>query len=125
MAPRDTRKSPPGRTPEQARAQLYKGLAELALLRLLQDASLYGLEILDRIRDEAGIDIASGTLYPLLHRLERQGLIASDWQLVDAASHPRKYYALTAAGRRELSIHLADWRALSARFHAFLDGRST
>ena len=52
-------------------AQLLKGLAELALLSVLRGRPHYGLEILDRLRGEAGLGLAEGTIYPLLHRLER------------------------------------------------------
>ncbi|HRD27132.1 MAG TPA: helix-turn-helix transcriptional regulator [Caulobacter sp.] len=108
---------------ENRRAQLLKGLAELALLSLLAERPCYGLEILDRLRRDAGLEVAEGTIYPLLHRLERAGLAASDWRLEADGARPRKYYALTAAGRDELAAQTAEWRRLSAGLGAFLDRR--
>ena len=108
---------------ENRRAQLLKGLAELALLSLLAERACYGLEILDRLRGDAGLEVAEGTIYPLLHRLERAGLAASDWRLEEAGARPRKYYALTPAGEAELAAQTAEWRRLSAGLGAFLDRR--
>ena len=106
---------------ENRRAQLLKGLAELALLSLLAGRACYGLEILDRLRAEAGLEVAEGTIYPLLHRLERAGLARAEWKLEADGARPRKYYALTAEGAAELAAQTAEWRRLSAGLGAFLD----
>lgn len=110
---------------ENRRAQLLKGLAELALLSLLAERPCYGLEILDRLKTEAGLEVAEGTIYPLLHRLERGGLAAPDWRLEADGARPRKYYALTDAGRAELAAQSAEWRRLSGALGAFLDRSGT
>jgi PadR family transcriptional regulator, regulatory protein PadR len=111
---------PSDKSPDSRRTQMYKGVLELALLSLLKDGAQYGLKILDALRDEAGLDLAEGTLYPLLHRLEKAGLIAAEWRLELAASHPRKYYGLTDAGASELSEQSAAWLDLTTRLNAFL-----
>lgn len=103
------------------KAQLLKGLAELALLSLLSERAHYGLEILDRLRGDAGMDVAEGTIYPLLHRLEKGGLTRAEWRLENEGARPRKYYALTDAGAAELKAQATEWRRLSARLSAFLD----
>ncbi len=105
---------------EKRRTQLFKGVAELGLLRVLSGGPEYGLRILDRLRTEAGLDIAEGTLYPLLYRLEKNGLITAEWRIFDDVSHPRKYYALTAMGAVELKTQTEDWLAISVKLHAFL-----
>lgn len=110
---------------ENRRAQLLKGLAELALLSLLAERACYGLEILDRLRTEAGLEVAEGTIYPLLHRLERAGLAAADWKLDSDGARPRKYYALTEAGRAELVAQSTEWKRLSQGLSAFLDRSGT
>ncbi|MDQ0462922.1 PadR family transcriptional regulator PadR [Caulobacter ginsengisoli] len=107
--------------PEGRKAQLLKGLAELALLSLLKDRAHYGLEILDRLRAEAGLDLAEGTIYPLLHRLERGGLVAAEWRMESEGARPRKYYQLTDAGRAELVSQSAEWRRIATSLTAFLD----
>jgi PadR family transcriptional regulator PadR len=108
--------------PEGRKAQLLKGLAELALLSLLKDRAHYGLEILDQLRAEAGLDLAEGTIYPLLHRLERGALVAAEWRMEsDAVARPRKYYQLTDAGRAELVGQSTEWRRIATSLTAFLD----
>lgn len=106
---------------DNRRAQLLKGVAELALLSLLAERAHYGLEILERLRLDAGLELAEGTIYPLLHRLERAGLARSEWRLEAEGARPRKYYALTGAGGVELAAQGEEWRRLSARLGAFLD----
>jgi len=103
-----------------ARAQLYKGVLEMALLCLLQGDSQYGLKILELLRGEAGLNIAEGTLYPLLYRLEKQAWIKADWRHEQEASHPRKYYTLTRKGHTELSAQLRDWNAMTRKLGVFL-----
>jgi PadR family transcriptional regulator PadR len=104
-----------------SRAQFLKGLAELALLSLLNDGPQYGLELLDRLRRDAGVALAEGTIYPLLHRLHKAGLTRFEWRLDEEGARPRKYYALTDSGREELTSQLIEWRRLSAALGAFLD----
>lgn len=101
-------------------SQLLKGLLELAVLSALQDEALYGLSLLERLQAEAGLPLAEGSIYPLLHRMERNGVITSQWQLDGGAVRPRKYYALTDAGRTELADALDEWRRTSASLNHFL-----
>lgn len=106
---------------EGQRSQVLKGLAELGLLSLLRDGPQYGLQILERLRAEAGLGLAEGTIYPLLHRLERVGQVRSEWRLDGEGARPRKYYALTEKGAIELASMLAEWRRLSRHLNAFLE----
>lgn len=106
---------------ESKRAQMLKGVAELALLSLLKDRAHFGLEILERLRRDAGVMLAEGAIYPLLHRLEKAGLTRAEWRLDDDGARPRKYYALTDTGRAELASQVADWRRLSQSLAAFID----
>jgi PadR family transcriptional regulator PadR len=109
-----------GKSRDRVRTQMFKGVAELALLRVLHGSPEYGLKILEALREEAGLDVAEGTLYPLLYRLEKQGSIGSEWRLLDEASHPRKYYAITPQGEAELEAYIEDWQSMIARFNRFL-----
>jgi PadR family transcriptional regulator PadR len=106
---------------ERLRTQMYKGVAELALLKVVQQSEEYGLRILELLRDEAGLEIAEGTLYPLLYRLEKQGSIRSKWRILDEASHPRKYYEITSQGKAELKAYLDDWQSMTSTFNRFLN----
>jgi PadR family transcriptional regulator PadR len=103
------------------RSQLLKGLAELAVLSALRDGAEYGLSILDRLRDEAGLDVAEGSIYPMLHRLERAGSIKARWRLDDEETRPRKYYELTKAGREELDAATDEWSRISRALNAFVN----
>jgi len=94
---------------------------DLALLSLLGGGAQYGLRILDSLREEAGLDLAEGTLYPLLHRLEKAGLIKSEWRHEADASHPRKYYSLTPHGRSELTLQTAVWHDMERALNSFLE----
>ena len=79
--------------------QLRKGCLELAILAALWDGKRYGLEILRRLKSDSDLVISEGTVYPLLSRLKTLGLVRSEWVESDAG-HPRKYYALTPAGKQ-------------------------
>lgn len=106
---------------DAGQTQLLKGLADLALLSLLDERAHYGLQILGRLQDEAGLDLAEGTIYPLLHRLERAGHTRSEWVLDEGASRPRKYYSITPAGQRQLARLAREWRQLSTSLARFLE----
>lgn len=79
--------------------QVRKGWLELAILASLWDDKLYGLDILRRLESHSDLVMAEGTIYPILNRLKADGLIDSQWVESDTG-HPRKYYWLTAIGRR-------------------------
>lgn len=115
-----TRDSEAARRPDNRRAQLIKGVLDLALLCILRERPHYGLEILQRMNEEAELDVADGTIYPLLHRMEASGFVAAEWRIEGDQARPRKYYALTAAGEDELKTMSADWRALSAKMSALI-----
>ena len=78
--------------------QVRKGWLELAILASLWGGELYGLDIIRRLDTDSDLLLAEGTIYPILGRLKRDGLIDSKWVEAEAG-HPRKYYWLTAEGR--------------------------
>ncbi len=82
-------------------AAIRKGLLEFLILKIVAADKVYVADILQRL---AGTDFATqeGTLYPLLSRMRREGLLDYEWQESEAGP-PRKYYRLTAAGRRQLA----------------------
>jgi PadR family transcriptional regulator PadR len=84
---------------ENWETQVRKGWLELAILASLWAEKLYGLDIVRRLQTDSDLLLAEGTIYPILGRLKRDGLIDSKW-VESAAGHPRKYYWLTSAGRR-------------------------
>jgi PadR family transcriptional regulator PadR len=84
---------------ENWETQIRKGWLELAILACIWEERLYGLDILRRLQTHSDLLLAEGTIYPILGRLKRDGWIDSKW-VESEAGHPRKYYWLTAAGRR-------------------------
>jgi PadR family transcriptional regulator PadR len=88
-----------GESRERRVTQLRKGILELAVMGVLYHERHYGYSLV-RVLSEAGsIALKEGTIYPILGRLDREGLVRSEWVESDQGP-PRKYYALTAAGRR-------------------------
>ncbi len=78
-------------------SQVRKGLLELILLTLLQRGERYGYELVRAAQEALGSSIIEGTIYPILTRLARDGLITHRWSTDDTAQ-PRKYYRLTPEG---------------------------
>lgn len=83
------------------------------VLSILAHSDDYGYSILQRVREASGgqIDWSEGMLYPVLHRLEAEGLIRSMWRNTDNGRR-RKYYRLSAAGKRSLAVHRTQWNAV-------------
>jgi PadR family transcriptional regulator, regulatory protein PadR len=95
-------------------AQLRKGCLEMAILASLWQSRLYGLEILRALSEKSQLEVAEGTLYPILSRLKSEGLLASEWVEAEAG-HPRKYYWLTTPGRRRAREMAGAWNEFSER----------
>jgi PadR family transcriptional regulator, regulatory protein PadR len=91
-------------------AEMLKGHLDGLLLAVLADGSLHGYAVVERLRDrsEGQVDLPSGTIYPALHRLERTGLVTSEWSV--ERGRRRRTYQLTRAGRRALEEHRQGWR---------------
>ena len=91
-------------------SELIKGSTELLVLSLLRDRTLHGYDIIKEIRahSDGHLRVGEGSLYPLLHRLERDGLLAAEWG--GAAGRDRRYYRLTPRGEAALSERQAEWR---------------
>ena len=95
---------------EKWNAQFRKGNLELVILAILKERSLYGLEILKSLHQLETMKITEGTLYPLLDRIKRDGLISAQW-IQEGESRPRKYYQLTSNGLNQLAVLSQRWRA--------------
>ncbi len=85
--------------------ELRRGVIVLAVLGQLQDEQ-YGYSVMKLLADR-GMDVDQGTLYPLLRRLEAQGLLESRWKLEDP--RPRRYYVISPLGRRLLPRLKDEW----------------
>lgn len=96
--------------------ELRRGVIVLACLSQLDEPS-YGYELQQRLAAR-GMEIEQGTLYPLLRRLEEQGLLGEEW--IVEGSRPRKYYRLTDAGKRARAELKEQWNEMSAVLDALL-----
>jgi PadR family transcriptional regulator PadR len=94
---------------------LLRGSLDLMVLSVLaHGGKKYGYLIQKEVREASGgrVDLAAGTLYPLLHRLEDDGLIRSSWDAT--TGRERKWYDLTAAGRKRLTVQAQEWADYTA-----------
>ena len=98
-----------------------RGSLDLLILKTLSLAPMHGWGISQRIQQisEGVLEVNQGSLYPALQRLEKIGLVASDWDTTDNNRRAR-YYRLTATGRRALGAELANWRRFAAGLEAVL-----
>jgi transcriptional regulator len=93
---------------------LLPGTLDLLILRTLQKDALHGWAISERIQQisEDVLQINQGSLYPALHRLEHQGWVEAAWA-VSELGRRAKYYRLTTAGRKQLSVEAREWERMA------------
>ena len=97
----------------RGRGDLLQGTLDMLVLKALQLAPMHGWGITERIQQWSRqvLQVNQGSLYPALQRLERQGFIRAEWRTTENNRRAR-YYALTAAGRRELEAEVTHWERL-------------
>jgi PadR family transcriptional regulator PadR len=100
--------------------KLLSGTLDLLILEVCQAGPTYGYEISQTVlaRTAGTFELKEGSLYPALHRLERHKLLAASWSEHDGRR--RKYYRLTAAGRKELAARREEWRTFSTAVNGVL-----
>ena len=96
--------------------QLRRGALEYCVLALLCEQQRYAFDLVKDLASVDGLVTSEGTLYPLLSRLRREGMVATEWQ-ESSSGPPRRYYSATASGRRALSTFGDEW----ARFRDSVD----
>jgi transcriptional regulator len=108
--------------PDQDDLDLPRGTLELLALQVIAAQPLHGYEIARRLHLLSAelLRVEEGSLYPALHRMERQGLIKGAWGTSDTGRKVRVYRA-TSAGRRELAARRNSWRALRVAVDGVLD----
>jgi len=94
--------------PDNIASELRRGVIAIAVLSQLADEQ-YGYSLLKRLTDQ-DLEIDQGTLYPLLRRLESQGLLVSNWRI--EGERPRRYYQLSPDGQRALVELTREWQNL-------------
>ena len=99
-----------------------KACTETLLLRMLREGPMHGYEMAKEVerRSEGYFAFKHGTLYPILHRLEKQGLIAGEWSAPQEGERPKKHYRLTRAGQRYQAENTDAWREFFAVLSALV-----
>jgi PadR family transcriptional regulator len=90
-----------------------KGHVDFLLLATLRDGPLHGYGVVDKLRgaSDGAFDLAEGTVYPALYRLEAAGMLSSKW--TTAGGRRRRVYQLTRRGRTELARERKEWKAFA------------
>ena len=106
-----------------SKLDMRTGSTAVMILRLLADEPMYGYQMVKELqtRSEGYFEIEQGTLYPALHRLERDGMVRSQWQILGEGP-PRKYYHITEAGHAALHEGAAQWINFSQSLLKLLNG---
>ena len=105
----------------RAQTDALRGSLDLLVLKTLSLTPMHGWGISQRVQQlsDGALEVNQGSLYPALQRLEKGGLVASEWGTTDNNRQAR-YYRLTAAGRRALGAELESWRRFAAGLEAVL-----
>jgi PadR family transcriptional regulator PadR len=102
-------------------SDLLQGTLDLLILRTITVDAMHGWSISQRIQQISGeeLKVQQGSLYPALHRLEHQALIAAEWGISENGRRA-KFYSLTRAGRKRLQSETSKWERLSAAVNLVL-----
>ena len=110
--------------PYQNRVELLQGTLDMLILQTLQWGAQHGYGISQALRVRSGevLQVETGSLYPALHRLERQGWVRSEWKLSES-NQRAKYYRITATGKKQLASDQSRWQQMVAAIGAIMSGR--
>jgi len=101
-------------------AQMRRGVLPYCVLAMLRDKERYGFELVHSLGTTYGLVTGEGTIYPLLARLRRQGLVETSWRESESGP-PRRYYRLSPGGKDALDEFSQSWRSLRTTVDALLD----
>jgi PadR family transcriptional regulator PadR len=101
------------------RTELLRGVLDLCLLAVMEDGPAYGYEMTRRLRARGLSIVGEGSIYPLLGRLEREGLVET-YRAASNGGPPRKYYRASNAGQIALAAGVSEWRAARDALDAVL-----
>ena len=104
-------------------AQMRRGTLQYCVLSLLADEERYGFDLVRGLAEMDGMVTSEGTIYPLLSRLRRDGLVESTWQ-ESPSGPPRRYYHLTTAGRAALEAFKLEWRRFRDAVDYFVERKA-
>lgn len=101
--------------------EALKGHLDLLLLAILADGPAHGYAVIEtlRLRSNGTFDLPEGTIYPALHRLEKQGMLSSDW--TEESGRRKRIYRLTPAGKQALNKRKQEWQTFSQAVTATIE----
>lgn len=105
-------------------SQLRRGVIEHCVLAMLRDGERYAVELVRALGEQDGLVTSEGTLYPLLSRLRREGLVDTTWR-ESTTGPPRRYYRLTRTGRAALAAFVTEWRTFRSTVDQLLEPERT
>ena len=106
---------------DNVKAQMRKGILDYCILAILSQGDSYAPKIIAELK-EAEMIVVEGTLYPILYRLEDDGMIRSQWSTGEGRTAPKKIYEATDAGQAENLRRQRVWREFDDTVNAFLQG---
>lgn len=103
--------------------QMKKGVLEMLVLKQLEKEERYGYQLISQLRDKSGglFALKEGTLYPILYRLEDDGLVVSRWSQPRGKEVSRKYYVITEEGKEGLKELTALWKSFSGQVSEMME----
>ena len=106
----------------QNRIELLQGTLDMLILQILKWGPLHGYGISQMLRVNSGeiLQVETGSLYPALHRLERQGWVSSKWKRTES-NQRAKYYSITATGKQQLQSDHGRWQQMVAAIGGIMD----
>jgi transcriptional regulator len=104
------------------RVEVLQGTLDMLILKTLQWGPQHGYGIVQALRANSGemLQIETGSLYPALHRLERQGWVRSDWKQTES-NQRGKFYRITATGKKQLADDLGRWQRIVQAVTSIID----
>lgn len=103
-------------------SQMRRGTLQYCVLALLGEDERYGFDLVKALGEVEGMVTSEGTIYPLLSRLRRDGLVETSWQ-ESPSGPPRRYYSLTSAGHAALDAFSEEWSRFRDAVDHFVEGR--
>jgi PadR family transcriptional regulator, regulatory protein PadR len=111
-----------GRSRYRNCVEVLQGTLDMLILRTLQWGPHHGYGIVQALRTKSGdaLQVETGSLYPALHRLERQGWVRSEWKQTESNQRAR-FYRITAAGKKQLASDLGRWQRIVQTVASIID----
>ena len=102
---------------------MKKGVLEILVLKLLERQEKYGYQLIMELKEKSGelFSLKEGTLYPILYRLEEEGLVTSKWSVPQGKELSKKYYAISGTGQQTLQDAVILWKRFSDSVNQILE----